>query len=79
MTMVGNAVELAGIMSDINKLNITIESRIVISTNRIFIHFLRKSFFLRNVNFSPLSGGRRKPRTVIKLIKTHGTRRRRRK
>jgi hypothetical protein len=28
---------------------------------------------LRKVNFSPLSGGKRNPSTVIKLIKTHGT------
>jgi C-terminal processing protease CtpA/Prc len=32
MTIVGKAVELAGIMPEINKLNITIERRIVIST-----------------------------------------------
>jgi C-terminal processing protease CtpA/Prc len=31
ITIVGNAVELAGIMPEINKLNITIERRIVIS------------------------------------------------
>jgi hypothetical protein len=31
ITIVGNAVELAGIIFEINKLNITIERRIVIS------------------------------------------------
>ena len=40
---------------------------------KIFILMLKKLFFLRNVNFSPLSGGSRKPSVVIKLIRTHGT------
>lgn len=34
ITIVGNAVELAGIIPEINKLNITIERRIVISKNK---------------------------------------------
>jgi C-terminal processing protease CtpA/Prc len=34
ITIVGKAVELAGIMPEINKLNITIERRIVISKNK---------------------------------------------
>ena len=35
MTIVGNAVELAGIMPEIKKLNITIERRMVISRNAV--------------------------------------------
>lgn len=34
ITIVGNAVELAGIMPEINKLNMTIERRIVISRKK---------------------------------------------
>ena len=33
VTMVGKAVELAGMMPEINRLNITIESRMVISSS----------------------------------------------
>jgi hypothetical protein len=37
ITIVGTAVELAGIMLEINMLNITIERRIVISRKKKFI------------------------------------------
>ena len=77
MTIVGNAVELAGMMPEISKLNITMESRMVISTNcnsRTACQTNILGDVLRKVNFSPLSGGRRKPSSVMKLIKTHGTR-----
>jgi C-terminal processing protease CtpA/Prc len=48
ITIVGNAVELAGIMPEINKLNITIERRIVISRQQKNISNKKKtiSFFL---------------------------------
>jgi hypothetical protein len=76
-TMVGRAVELAGIMPEMSKLNITIDSRMVISKETRFFSSFNVSTSVvhsRNVSFSPLSGGRRKPKTVMKLIKTHGTR-----
>lgn len=41
MTIVGNAVELAGIMPAIKKLNMTIDRRMVISRDTIQIRFFR--------------------------------------
>ena len=82
MTIVGRAVELAGIIPDISKLNMTIERRIVISKQKkeksCFFYLKKQNEIdLRSVSFSPLSGGKRKPRTVIKLISTQGTKRER--
>jgi hypothetical protein len=39
MTIVGNAVELAGMMPEINKLNMTIDRRMVISRDTVRIRF----------------------------------------
>ncbi len=67
--------ELGGIISNISKLNIITERRMVISKNLYYVRkiSLKADLHLRNVNFSPLSGANTKPRTVIQLIRKHGT------
>ena len=43
MTIVGNAVELAGMMPEMSKLNITMESRMVISEKRILVQRVERT------------------------------------
>jgi len=47
ITIVGNAVELAGIMPEINKLNITIERRIVISRKKNVYRYSKRYYLLQ--------------------------------
>lgn len=73
--MIGIALELGGIISDISKLNIITERRMVISIdseyNNKYHHLFKTN--LRKVNFSPPSGANKNPRIVIQEIKKHGT------
>lgn len=79
IVMMGTAVELGGMMSDMSKLNVTTESNVVISARSVWMnmHELLMKCHLRRVNFSPLSGAKRKPSNVIQLMRKHGTIKRR--
>ena len=71
--IIGTAEELGGMISDSTRLNMTTERRMVISENDRHGRCERARARLRSVSFSPLSGARRKPRMVRKLIRKQGT------
>ena len=77
--IIGIPLDFGGNTSEITRLNMIADNRIVISKENFLLSSIENGLILfsndlRRVNFSPLSGARRNPIMVKQLIRKHGTR-----